>query len=396
MATIELRDVEKRFGEVYAVKPMNLTIEDGEFVTLLGPSGCGKTTTLRMISGLESVTTGSIWLNGRNVTWRKPSDRDIAFVFQFYALYPHISVRDNISFPLRAEGQKKDAIDRRIGEVVELLRIGHLLNSKPGKLSGGDQQRVALARALVRRPAAYLMDEPLGALDAELRESMRAEIKRLHIAQHATTVYVTHDQVEAMAMSDRIVVMSDAEVQQVGTPAEVYYNPANLFVARFIGSPGMNLVPGRLEGDEVRIPGTDNRVPLPPGYRQSASAALAAAGSDQVTIGFRPEATTVSADGGLVGEVYAVDMLGSYKILHTSVDGSDENIIHVRADRLATYPIGAPVRFSIDPRMVRFFEPAGGKAIQGEAIEPVAQIGWDTIPEELLGDLIPSASEAGP
>jgi multiple sugar transport system ATP-binding protein len=396
MATIELRDVEKRFGEVYAVKPMNLTIQDGEFVTLLGPSGCGKTTTLRMISGLESVTTGSIWLNQRNVTWRKPSDRDIAFVFQFYALYPHISVRDNISFPLRAEGQKKDAIDQRIGEVVDLLRIGHLLNSKPGKLSGGDQQRVALARALVRRPAAYLMDEPLGALDAELRESMRAEIKRLHIAQHATTVYVTHDQVEAMAMSDRIVVMSDAEVQQVGTPGQVYYDPANLFVARFIGSPGMNLAPGRLEGDAVRIPGADNRVPLPPGYRQSVPAALAAAGSDQVTIGFRPEATSVHADGSLVGEVYAVDMLGSYKILHTSVDGSDENIVHVRADRLASYAIGSPVRFSIDPRMVRFFEPASGKAIESEAIEPVAEIGWDTIPEDLLGELIPSHSEAGP
>ncbi len=366
MATIELRDVEKRFGEVYAVKPMNLTIQDGEFVTLLGPSGCGKTTTLRMISGLESVTTGSIWLNQRNVTWRKPSDRDIAFVFQFYALYPHISVRDNISFPLRAEGQKKDAIDQRIGEVVELLRIGHLLNSKPGKLSGGDQQRVALARALVRRPAAYLMDEPLGALDAELRESMRAEIKRLHIAQHATTVYVTHDQIEAMAMSDR------------------------------------NLVPGRLDGDAVRIPGADNRVPLPPGYRQSVPAALAAASSDQVTIGFRPEATSVRTDGSLVGEVYAVDMLGSYKILHTSVDGSDENIVHVRADRLASYPIGSPVRFAIDPRMVRFFEPASGKSIQGEAVEPVAEIGslrdgsqWDTIPQELLGDLIPSHSEAG-
>jgi multiple sugar transport system ATP-binding protein len=239
------------------------------------------------------------------------------------------------------------------------------------------------------------MDEPLGALDAELRESMRAEIKRLHIAQHATTVYVTHDQVEAMAMSDRIVVMSDAEVQQVGTPGQVYYDPANLFVARFIGSPGMNLVPGRLEGDAVRIPGADNRVPLPPAYRQSAPAALAATGNDQVIIGFRPESTTVSAEGELAGEVYAVDMLGSYKILHTSVDGGDENIVHVRAERQASYPIGSPVRFTVDPRMVRFFEPASERAIQGEAIEPRAEIGWDTIPEELLGELIPSHSEAG-
>lgn len=395
MATIELRDVEKRFGEVYAVKPMNLTIEDGEFVTLLGPSGCGKTTTLRMISGLESVTTGSIWLNQRNVTWRRPSDRDIAFVFQFYALYPHISVRDNISFPLRAEGQKKDAIDQRLREVVELLRIGHLLNSKPGKLSGGDQQRVALARALVRQPAAFLMDEPLGALDAELRESMRAEIKRLHIAQHATTIYVTHDQVEAMAMSDRIVVMSDAEVQQVGTPAEVYYDPANLFVARFIGSPGMNLVQGRLEGEGVRIPGEGNVVPLPPAYGNAVPAALAAAGSDQVIVGFRPEAATASPTGELHGEVYAVDLYGSYKILHTNIGGDEENIVHVRAERQASFPLGSPVRFTIDPRMVRFFDPASQKAIRGEAMAPPAEIGWDTIPEELLGELIPSPSEAG-
>jgi multiple sugar transport system ATP-binding protein len=395
MATIELRDVEKRFGEVYAVKPMSLTIADGEFVTLLGPSGCGKTTTLRMISGLESVTTGSIWLNQRNVTWRKPSDRDIAFVFQFYALYPHISVRDNISFPLRAEGQKKEYIDQRIRDVVDLLRIGHLLSSKPGKLSGGDQQRVALARALVRKPAAFLMDEPLGALDAELRESMRAEIKRLHIAQHATTVYVTHDQTEAMAMSDRIVVMSDAEVQQVGTPAQVYYDPANLFVARFIGSPGMNLAVGRLDGEEVRIAGADNRVPLPPAYSRSAPAALAAAGSDEVVVGFRPEAATVNGTGSVAGEVYAVDMHGSYKMLHISIDGTDEAIVHVRADRQVSFPIGSTVRFNLDPRMVRFFEPASKMAIASEAVEPQTQIGWDTIPEELLGELIPRVSEAG-
>jgi multiple sugar transport system ATP-binding protein len=397
MATIELRDVEKKFGEVYAVKPMNLTIRSGEFVTLLGPSGCGKTTTLRMISGLEAVTAGSIWLDERNVTWRKPSDRDMAFVFQFYALYPHISVRDNISFPLRAEGQKKDAIDQRIREVVELLRISHLLNSKPSKLSGGDQQRVALARALVRKPAAFLMDEPLGALDAELRESMRAEIKRLHIAQHATTVYVTHDQVEAMAMSDRIVVMSDAEVQQVGTPAEVYYDPANLFVARFIGSPGMNLVPGRLEGEGVRIPGEGNVVPLPLGYRYTVPAALSAGGTDEVIVGFRPEAATARPDGGLRGEVYAVDLHGSHKIVHTNIGGAEENIVHVRADRQISFAIGSPVRFAIDPRMVRFFDPVSQKAIRGEAMAPPAAIGWDSsqIPDELLGQPFPSASEAG-
>src|SRR5512147_845239 len=222
MATIELIQVSKKFADLDAVKPMDLTIKDGEFVVLLGPSGCGKTTTLRMISGLETVTGGKILLNGRDVTWRHPSERDIAFVFQFYALYPHISVRQNIAFPLQAQGESRETIEQRVRAVVKLLQIEHLLAARPGKLSGGDQQRVALARALVRRPAAFLMDEPLGALDADFRESMRAEIKRLHIDQHATTVYVTHDQIEAMAMSDRIVVMSDAVVQQVGTPAQVY------------------------------------------------------------------------------------------------------------------------------------------------------------------------------
>src|SRR5512134_1369312 len=254
MATIELRQVEKKFGTLHAVKPLDLTIHDGEFVVLLGPSGCGKTTTLRMISGLETVSGGTILINGKNMTWKHPSERDIAFVFQLYALYPHMTARQNIAFPLQAQGESKETIDQRVKEVAKLLRIERLLNERPGRLSGGDQQRVALARALVRRPAAFLMDEPLGALDAEFRESMRAEIKRLHILQHATTVYVTHDQIEAMAMGDRIVVMSAAEIQQVGTPAQVYHDPANLFVAKFIGSPGMNLVSGHYAQGVFHIP----------------------------------------------------------------------------------------------------------------------------------------------
>ena len=212
MATIELQQVEKKFADLHAVKPMDLTIDDGEFVVLLGPSGCGKTTTLRMVSGLETVTGGTILLDGRNVTWLHPSERDIAFVFQFFALYPHLTARRNITFPLQAQGESRETIEQRLHEVVDLLRIGHLLETRPGKLSGGDQQRIAVARALVRRPAAFLMDEPLGALDAEFRETMRAEIKQLHIDQNATTVYVTHDQVEAMAMGDRIVVMSEGRL----------------------------------------------------------------------------------------------------------------------------------------------------------------------------------------
>lgn len=363
MATIELQQVEKRFGDVYAVKPMNLTINSGEFVALLGPSGCGKTTTLRMMSGLEAVTAGKIFLDGKNITWLKPADRNVAFVFQFYALYPHLSVRDNIAFPLHAEGMPRADRDKRVDEVVELLHIGHFLKLRPGKLSGGDQQRVALARALVRQPAAFLMDEPLGALDAEFRETMRAEIKRLHISQNATTVYVTHDQVEAMAMADRIVVMSAAEVQQIGTPAEVYYDPANLFVARFIGSPGMNLVTGALTGDGVQMPGPGNKVPVPAAQIEAVRKAVGADGA--VVIGFRPEAAALSAEGRLVGEVYATDMHGSYKLLHATMNETD--IIHIRADRLADYPIGAPVRFDIKPDMVRFFNPATQQAIGQEA-----------------------------
>lgn len=362
MANIKLQQVEKKFGDLHAVKPIDLTIQDGEFVVLLGPSGCGKTTTLRMISGLETVTGGTIYLDGRNVTWLHPSERDIAFVFQFYALYPHLTARQNIAFPLQAQGESRQTIEKRVNEVVELLRIRHILNEHPGKLSGGDQQRVALARALVRRPAAFLMDEPLGALDADFRESMRAEIKRLHIDQHATTVYVTHDQVEAMAMGDRILVMSDAEIQQIGTPNKVYYDPANLFVARFIGSPGMNLVKGFYAEGMVQLPGSENQFPVPQGWRGALEAALG--GSGDVVVGFRPEAAHLSQDGGLSGEVYASELQGAYTVLHVNINEYD--IVHVRSDRLVQYPIGTVARFNLDPGMVRFFDPDSEVAIKQE------------------------------
>lgn len=361
MATIELNKIEKKFGDFHAVKPLDLTVRDGEFVVLLGPSGCGKTTTLRMISGLEAVTSGRILLNGKDVTWKHPSERDMAFVFQFYALYTHLSVWQNIAFPLQAQGEKREVIDRRVSEVVEILRIGHLLHARPGKLSGGDQQRVALARALVRRPAAFLMDEPLGALDAELRETMRAEIKNLHIAQHATTVYVTHDQIEAVAMGDRIVVMSKAEVQQVGTPVEVYYDPANLFVARFIGSPGMNLLTGRLANDQVRLPG-ENGYAVPAAWKRALAEALG--GRDEVVLGFRPEAARMDPGGAMAGEVFATDMHGGYSLLHVNV--GENEIVHIRSDRQTSYPIGTPVRFDIDAEMVRFFNPQTEAAVSRE------------------------------
>lgn len=362
MATIELKQVEKRFGDLHAVKPMDLTIHDGEFVVLLGPSGCGKTTTLRMISGLEAVTGGEITLDGRNVTWLHPSDRDIAFVFQLYALYPHLTARQNIAFPLQAQGESRETIDKRINEVVSLLRIEHLLSARPGKLSGGDQQRVALARALVRRPAAFLMDEPLGALDADFRESMRAEVKGLHIAQNATTVYVTHDQVEAMAMGDRIVVMSAAEIQQVGTPAEVYYKPSNLFVARFIGSPGMNLVEGHYADGVVQVPGTENKYPVPDEWKTPIGDVLG--GASDIILGFRPEAAQLNENGKLSGEVYASELQGAYTVLHVNIN--EHEIVHIRSDRTVQYSIGASVKFDLDPQMVRFFDPSTENAIRRE------------------------------
>ncbi|MEB2288485.1 MAG: ABC transporter ATP-binding protein [Anaerolineae bacterium] len=360
MATIELQRVEKKFGDLHAVKPIDLTIHDGEFVVLLGPSGCGKTTTLRMISGLEAVTGGRILLNNRDVTWAHPSERDIAFVFQFFALYSHMSVRQNIAFPLQAQGESRETIRQRVAEVARLLEIEHVLEAKPGSLSGGDRQRVALARALVRRPAAFLMDEPLGALDAEFRETMRAEIKRLHIEQHATSVYVTHDQIEAMAMGDRIVVMSDAVVQQVGTPAQVYHDPANLFVARFIGSPGMNLLTGHYAGGTVRV--RENMTYQVPGdWVPALDRALD--GEGEVILGFRPEAAAVNSEG-LPATVYATDLLGGYTMLHLEI--GDHEIVHARAGRETHYSIGTPVRFALDPAMVRFFDPKTEKAIVRE------------------------------
>ncbi len=359
MATIELRQVEKKFGEVHAVKPMDLTINSGEFVVLLGPSGCGKTTTLRMISGLESVSGGQILLDGRQVTWLTPSERDVAFVFQFFALYSHLSAYENIAFPLKAQGQPKEVIEKRVKEVVDLLQIQHLLDMRPGKLSGGDQQRIALARALVRHPAAFLMDEPLGALDADFRERMRAEIKQLHIDQKATTVYVTHDQIEAMAMGDRIVVMSNAVVQQIGSPAEVYYDPSNLFVARFIGSPGMNLVTGQYRDGAIHLSAANHYVP-PADWQNILPTDLPDSG--ELVVGFRPEAAQIKADGQWVGEVYASELYGAYTMLHVLLN--EQDIVHIRSDRLNRYRIGTTVRFDLDPEMVRFFNPKTEMALK--------------------------------
>ena len=374
MANIELRQVEKKFGTSYAVKPLDLTIKDGEFIILLGPSGCGKTTTLRMISGLETVSGGNILFDGKDVTWNHPSERNIAFVFQFFALYSHLTAHDNIAFPLQAEGQSREAIRKQVTQVAQLLRIEHLLNKRPGGLSGGDQQRVALARALVRRPAAFLMDEPLGALDAEFRETMRAEIKRLHIDQHATTLYVTHDQIEAMAMGDRIVVMSNAEVQQAATPTEVYQTPANIFVARFIGSPGMNLVPAYYGEGMITLEG-GSTFAVDEGWRRALDAGLAEDGS--VIVGFRPEAAKVSVEGSIRGTTYASDMHGGYNMLHIEI--APHQIVHVRTTRQISYAIGENLRFDINPQMVRFFHPQTELALQKAGASPMSNVRLENV-----------------
>jgi multiple sugar transport system ATP-binding protein len=367
MAEIELRQVAKKFGENWAVKPMDLTVRSGEFVALLGPSGCGKTTTLRMISGLEAVTEGRVYIDGKDVTWLTASQRDIAFVFQFFALYPQMNVRQNIAFPLESQGMKRAEINARVDDVVKMLRIEHLLKRKPRALSGGDKQRVALARSLVRKPACFLMDEPLGALDTEFREAMRAEIKRLHLAQHATSVYVTHDQVEAMAMGDRIVVMSAAVVQQIGTPAQVYHNPANLFVANFIGSPGMNLVPGKYADGVVHLEGGSDYT-VPDAWKPALTTTLPGA---DVIVGFRPEAAQVSETGAIRGTVYSSDLHGAYTMLHASLEGeggrnAEDKIVHIRAPREVEHTMGAQIRFDLDPEMVRFFDPQSERALVRE------------------------------
>src|SRR5436189_1355367 len=249
MAEIVLRDVEKFFGDNYVIRKLNLTVAHKEFVVLLGPSGCGKTTTLRAIAGLEEVDTGDILIDGKPVQSLQAGDRDIAFVFQLFALYPHLSAYDNIAFPLRATSEDRAEVDKKVRAVAKSLQIEHLLPKRPSALSGGDMQRVAIGRALVRRPKAMLMDEPIGALDAKLREEMRTELKRLHLENDQTTVYVTHDQVEAMSLADRIAIMDQGVLQQVGSPDEVYRQPANLFVAQFVGSPVMNITKAKLQAN---------------------------------------------------------------------------------------------------------------------------------------------------
>jgi multiple sugar transport system ATP-binding protein len=358
MAHVLLRDVVKRFGEsdVYAVDHLDLTISDGEFLVLLGPSGCGKTTTLRMIAGLETPTSGEIRIGERVVTHLPPGDRDIAFVFQFYALYPHLSVRDNISFPLRAQQVPKAEVDRRVSEIARRLRIEHVLNRRPNRLPSGEQQRVALGRAIIRQPQVFLMDEPLTNLDAALRADMRVELKHLQQELGTTTVYVTHDQVEAMSMSHRIAVMNLGVLQQVGTPLEIYNHPQTLFVATFIGSPPMNTVPCVIDGSTLVGVGNSFRYPVE-----------GELSNREVIFGVRSESITLThnEDAALRGRVLLREPLGDETIYTVDVGGAT---LMAKTPPRQMYTPGETVSLSIDPARTHLFDAVTGQAVQRVAM----------------------------
>ena len=320
MATVTFDHVYKKYGEVTAVSDLNLEIGDGEFMVLVGPSGCGKTTSLRMIAGLEEITDGTLRIGDRVVNDVAPKDRDIAMVFQSYALYPHMSVRDNLAFGLKLRKVPKPEIEKRINEAAGILQLEKLLARKPKELSGGQRQRVALGRAIVREPAVFLMDEPLSNLDAKLRVQTRAEIARLHQRLGTTMVYVTHDQVEAMTMGQRIAVMTDGLLQQVGTPPELYDHPTNRFVAGFIGSPSMNFIEMPVGSGDLIEGGFT--FPVPARYAE----AIRSAGL-KVVAGFRPEHLEMGGVGSDVGTIHGtadvVEYLGNKELLHVTVQGRD-------------------------------------------------------------------------
>ena len=367
MASIVLRDVEKYFGESYVVRRLNLEIRDREFLVLLGPSGCGKTTTLRAIAGLEEIDSGEILIDGQPMQSRQAADRDIAFVFQLFALYPHLTAYENIAFPLRATNERKAVVDRRVREIARALRIDGLLGKRPSALSGGDMQRVAIGRALVRRPKALLMDEPMGALDAKLREEMRAELKHIHLENEATTVYVTHDQIEAMAMADRIAIMHDGVLQQVGVPSEVYQYPANLFVAQFVGSPIMNVVTGAVRpGDgctDVVLGEHDavQRFPVELGRRVTEQQQ---GRNDPLALGVRPEAVLVAlqpADGYFPAEAHIIERLGPYDIVDLKVG---TQLFRARTASGHVKKAGDAVWARLDERQTHFFDQRTGESLR--------------------------------
>jgi multiple sugar transport system ATP-binding protein len=365
MATVTFDHVWKRFGDFAAVKDLNLEIGDGEFMVLVGPSGCGKTTSLRMIAGLEEVTDGQLKIGERVVNDVAPKDRDIAMVFQSYALYPHMSVYDNMAFGLKLRKVPKAQIDERVKDAARILGLENL-QKKPRELSGGQRQRVALGRAIVREPAVFLMDEPLSNLDAKLRVQTRAEIARLHQRLGTTTVYVTHDQVEAMTMGTRIAVMDKGELQQVGPPQELYENPKKLFVAGFIGSPAMNFVNVTRDGDSVK--GEGITLPIPSRYRggmDGATDLIAGFRPEHLELGEQPNSATIRAKADVV------EFLGDEELLHVTVQGHEGDVVAVVGSEHRVKP-GDIIDLKLPLEKLHLFDSATGDAVAWSASEAVA------------------------
>ncbi|MEV8466855.1 ABC transporter ATP-binding protein [Fluviibacterium sp. DFM31] len=365
MAQIVIRNLQKNFGDFTAVRESSFTIEDGEFFMLLGPSGCGKTTTLRMIAGLELPTSGEIFLDGEEISQRPPSERDIAFVFQMFALYPHMNVRKNMSYPLVSQGMSRAKVREKVAEVSKILGIEDILDKPVGGLSGGDRQRVALGRAIVREPKAFMMDEPLGALDAEFREHMAEELRALHDRMGATTVYVTHDQLEAMQMGDKIVVMNNAVVEQFGTPQEIYDKPATMFVANFIGSPSMNFLdfkgqvgPG---ATHVVLNGHDTQVP-----------ALREGAEGDLVFGVRPEHVRLSDASDYRARVLATEYLGTTQILTLETANGE---IKARISAATNVQPDTHVGLEFKSEAVTLFDRGSGRALRSSLNEGVLSHG---------------------
>ena len=352
MAEVRLESVTKRWGDFVAVDDQSLHIADREFLVLLGPSGCGKTTTMRMIAGLEEPTSGEVWIGDRDVTDDLPKDRDIAMVFQNYGLYPHMSVRDNIAYPLKVRGVAKGEIGPRVERAAAQVELADFLHRKPKELSGGQRQRVALARAIVRTPQVFLMDEPLSNLDAKLRVTMRAELKHLSRQLRITTVYVTHDQIEAMTLADRVAVMDHGRIVQLGRPTEIYDDPANLFVAGFIGSPAMNLIEGRVRSGVFET------------AEGQALARVALPDRDSVTLGVRAEDVmlTEAGDGlAVTAPVYATENTGE-NVLVTLELGRQRLV--AKGDRQLAVDPDAPATFIVDAARTYLFDASSGERIR--------------------------------
>jgi multiple sugar transport system ATP-binding protein len=353
MASVAIRDVRKAFGQTQVLHGVTISIDDGEFVVLVGPSGCGKSTLLRMIAGLENITAGDIAIGDRIVNKLPPKERDVAMVFQNYALYPHMTVAANMAFSMKLRGAPQADIDTRVNRAAEILGLTQLLHRFPRQLSGGQRQRVAMGRAIVRDPQVFLFDEPLSNLDAKLRVQMRTEIKELHQRLKTTTVYVTHDQIEAMTMADKIVVMHDGLVEQIGAPLDLYDRPANLFVAGFIGSPAMNMLKGR-----VRVNGSAG-FEGSGGIRFPIAAAPAGGDGHPAICGVRPEHFTL-ADDGVEAEVQVVEPTGAELQVVARLGGSD--VIAVFRERHQFKP-GDKIRLKPDPNLVHLFDEQTGKRL---------------------------------